>query len=127
MGYTRYWKRTEEKITQEFIDDVNAILEDCKRKGIRIRDGWGENEPIVTLNEVYINGNAEKGLDHETFAIDNEPSDFEFCKTARKPYDYAVRKILAKAKKYGLVTDVRSDDREQDKVVRSDAEYLGEN
>ena len=126
MGYTRYWKRTEEKITQEFVDDVNKILEDCKKKGICIRDGWGEDEPIVTLNGIYINGNAQKGLDHETFSITNEPSNFEFCKTARKPYDYAVREILNKAKEYGLVSNVSSDDAEQDKVIQNDAQYLGE-
>lgn len=126
MGYTRYWKRTEKRITQEFVDDVNKILKDCEKKGIRIRDGWGENEPIVTLDDIVINGNAEKGLDHETFGIHNEPSDFEFCKTARKPYDYAVREILNKAKEYGLVSNVSSDDAEQDKVIQSDAQYLGE-
>ena len=124
MGYTRYWERTNEPITQEFLDDVNEILNNCKKKGIMIRNGWGDGEPEISLDAVCFNGDRSKGLDHEGFLINNEPSDFDFCKTARKPYDYAVRKVLTKAKEHGLVKNVRSDGA-NNKVI-SDAEYLGE-
>ena len=70
------------------------------------------------------NGNAETELDHESFVIDNIKDNFCFCKTARKPYDYAVRKALKVAKEMGLVTNVRSDGRNE-KIV-SDSEYLHE-
>ena len=128
MGYTRYWKRTGKAITQEFLDEVSEILADCKRRGIIIR-GWdGKGEPEVTLDRVALNGNRETDLDHETFSIDNGQGDgfyigdFRFCKTARKPYDYAVRKILRTARDMGLVRDVSSDGRNE-KIV-SDAEWL---
>lgn len=124
MGYTRYWKRTSEPLTEDFLEAVREILEDCDKRGIIVRDGWGENVPKVTLEEVAINGNAETELDHETFCLDNEPSDFEFCKTARKPYDYAVRKILKVAKEMGLVTNVRSDG--PNRRIISDSRYLSE-
>ena len=122
MGYTRYWKRTDKEITEEFIAEVNEILEECKAHGIIIKDGWGEHEPIVSLDEIEINGNAETGLDHESFYLGNEKSDFEFCKTARKPYDFAVREILNVAEKYGLVTNVRCDGANNE--IISDEEYL---
>ncbi len=122
MGYTRYWERTSEPLTEDFLEAVREILEDCDKRGIIVRDGWGENIPKVTLEEVAINGNAETELDHETFYLDNEPSDFEFCKTARKPYDYAVRKILKVAKEMGLVTNVSSDG--PNRRIISDSQYL---
>ena len=124
MGYTRYWERTSKTITQDFLDAVNEILADCERRGIIIK-GWdGEGEPEVMLGRVAFNGNGETELDHESFVIDNIKDDFCFCKTARKPYDYAVREALKVAKEMGLVANVRSDGRNE-KII-SDSEYLNE-
>ena len=124
MGYTRYWKRTDKKITTDFILEVCEVIADCDRKGIAIRNGYGEGNPVVTLDKVWLNGDekAAHDLSHETLYIGNEPDDFEFCKTARKPYDYAVREILRIAQDMGLVTGVRSDG-ENDRII-SDEEYL---
>lgn len=122
MGYTRYWSRTNKPITEEFIEEVNEILKDCARKGIAIRDYDGIRKPTVSLECIAFNGNGKEGLDHESFVIDNNESDFEFCKTARKPYDYAVRKVLRLAEKHGLVYDIASDGRNE--KVYSDEEYL---
>ena len=122
MGYTRYWDRTKKKIDEDFVEYVNEVLDDCKEKGIIIRDGYGEGDPIVTLNVISINGNAETDLDHETLYFDNKETGFNFCKTARKPYDYAVRKILRYAEEVGLIKNL-SDDGENEEVI-SDFEYL---
>ena len=122
MGYTRYWKRTDKEITEEFVAEVNEILEECKAHGIIIRDGYGESEPEVSTERIWLNGNADTDLDHETFYLGNEASDFEFCKTARKPYDFAVREILNVAETYGLVTNVRCDGANNE--IISDEEYL---
>ena len=123
MGYTRYWNRTNEPVTKEFCDEVNKILRDCAHKGIAIRGPYGEGKPIVTLNRVAFNGNTkgEQDLSHETLHIGYETG-FNFCKTARKPYDYAVRRVLSVAKKYGLVTNVRSDG--PNNKIYSDEEYI---
>ena len=94
MGYTRYWSRTNKPITEEFVEEVNEILKDCARKGIAIRDGHGIDKAIVNTDLICFNGTRKEGLNHESFVLDNNESDFEFCKTARKPYDYAVRKVL---------------------------------
>ena len=123
MGFTRYWTRTTKPITEEFIEEVNEILKDCARKGIAIRDYDGIRKPTVSLECVAFNGNGKEGLNHESFVIDNNESDFEFCKTARKPYDYAVREVLKLAEKEGLVFNVSCDYPSNDKIY-SDEEYI---
>lgn len=126
MGYTRYWKRTEKPITKRFTEEVNDLLKDCKVKGITIRNGIGEDEPIVDMDKVVFNGDRDKNLDYETFYITNDPNDigFCFCKTAREPYDYAVRKALKVAEEEGLVIDV-SDDGENEEIINDDYEVIG--
>lgn len=123
MGYTRYWERTEKPITDDFLEEVEEIIIDSAKKGIAIR-GWdGSGKPILNLTRIALNGNgkADKDLSHESFVIDDEIG-FQFCKTARKPYDYTVRKILKLAKDYGLVTKVSSDG--ANNKVYSDEEYI---
>lgn len=124
MGYTRYWSRTEKKITADFLAEVGQVIADCDEKGIAIRNGCGEGNPILTLEKILINGDYTHNLDHETFYITNTDmvGDFEFTKTACKPYDYAVRRILEIAERYELVTNVRSDG-ENNEII-SDQEYL---
>ena len=125
MGYTRYWKRTNKKIDEELINAVHEIIADCDKHGIKICNGIGHDDPVVTLDEIAINGNDEVGLAHETFYLGNEESDFEFCKTAYKPYDYAVRKILRYAEQNGYVSDVEED--EEYEGIVSDADFLKPN
>ena len=124
MGYTRYWERTDKAITDDFVAEVNEIIEECTAHGITIRDGFGEGEPVVSLEKIWINGTDENDLGHETFYLGNEPKEFDFCKTACKPYDYAVREILKVAELYGLVVNVR-DDGKYDEII-SDADYIEE-
>lgn len=121
MGYTRYWERTEKPITEDFVEEVKEIIRDCAKKGIAIRNWDGKGKPVVTTEIISLNGNEDYDLYHESFVIDSELG-FHFCKTARKPYDYAVRKILKLAKDYGLVTKVSSDG--ANNKVYSDEEYL---
>ena len=54
--------------------------------------GWdGNGEPEFTDTQVRFNGDAEMDFDHETCSIGYEDdTEFNFCKTARKPYDVAV-------------------------------------
>ena len=121
MGYTRYWHRTHQPITQGFVDEVKKIITRAERNGIAIR-GWdGKGEPEITIHGVLFNGNAEFELDHETCRFDNEHFGFDFCKTARKPYDHVVKQVLTAAKRYGLVSKVSSDGKNN---KTTDAEYL---
>lgn len=121
MGYTRYWSRTDKPIDQDLVDYVNKVIKDCREKGISIK-GWdGYEEPKVTLEEISINGDGNLGHEHETFEFENKITVFDFCKTARKPYDYAVRTILKYAEENGFVEDVSSDGENEDIV--SDVKY----
>lgn len=120
MGYTRYWKRTSKQMNEEFLKFCNEVFKTCKKLGITIRDGWGENEPIVTIDCIAFNGDASKNLDHESFVLNNEVG-FNFCKTARKPYDYAVRTILREAFVRGYINEL-SDDGINEEII-SDDEY----
>lgn len=125
MGYTRYWTRTDKSIDDELIDAINDIIADCKNRGIIIKDGFGEGEPIVNESKILFNGDASTGLEHETFYITNDKEElntWQFCKTARKPYDYAVRQALKIAEQLGFVTRV-SDDGDNNEII-SDADYL---
>jgi hypothetical protein len=124
MGYTRYWSRTNKKVDTDLVEAVNEILDDCKAKGIIIKNGIGVREPIVEVGRIVFNGNDETELSHETFYITNNDvdSEFEFCKTARKPYDYAVREVLKVAEELGYVYNV-SDDGENEAII-SDEEWL---
>ena len=129
MGFTRYWTRTNKKITKSFCTTANQIVQECKKKGITLANGLGEEEPIISMTGIWINGNGNKDeyLTHETFGIDNvKLGQFDFCKTARKPYDYAVRLLLDAAKKEGLVTNVTDDDKGTYNEIISDSAFLGE-
>ena len=121
MGFTRYWNRTKKKINKDFVVKVCEIIADCDEKGITIRNWCGEGNPVVTLERISLNGKSEHQLDHESFVIDQKVG-FNFCKTARKPYDYAVREILKYAEENGFVTDVEEDD-ENNEII-SDTDYL---
>lgn len=119
MGYTRYWNRTDKPITKEFVDEVNRIIEKAKEMGITVCNWDGEGKPTITIDEIAFNGKAPH-MDHESFVINNDRSEFDFCKTARKPYDYVVKEVLKVAENMGLVDDV-SDDGEVEVVT--DKEY----
>jgi hypothetical protein len=74
-----------------------------KDKNFKLCGGMGEGEPRISDLEVWFNGDASEDLDHETFALElfetgnytgvdetNKEGVFCFCKTNRKPYDFAV-------------------------------------
>lgn len=51
-----------------------------------------DQEPIIAPTYICFNGKDDEG--HETFSIDVDDPSWDFCKTACKPYDIAVCKIL---------------------------------
>lgn len=99
MGYTHYFrlrgkapsKEQWEKILARVVDEV---FEADKYEGILCEEYNKEDRPAV-VNDQFItfNGKGDKG--HETFYLSRlNQQDFDFCKTARKPYDYAVVDVL---------------------------------
>ena len=124
MGYTRYWERTEKALTEDFVKKVERIIKDSAALGIAIR-GWdGTGDPELTTERISFNGNgkADKDLSNESFVLGSGDDGFDFCKTARKPYDYAVRMVLQAAEKDGFVTNVSSDG--ENNVIYSDEQFI---
>ena len=94
MGYTHYWNFIEEPSKEkfvEFVEGVKQIVATAQEAGIDIADEEYGDDKIV-FNGV--------GADaHETFFVSADGVDFNFCKTAQKPYDIAVTASLIHAKK----------------------------
>jgi hypothetical protein len=97
-GYTNYWEQSEDFTNSEWSKIVRlakAAIKTAEKHGIVIRDGWGKGKPKIDNKEIYLNGDGEKDLDHETFRITKKlKDDWGFTKTARKPYDAVVATIL---------------------------------
>ena len=88
MGYTHYWtfeKPLTEGVFEAVRDRVKAIVETAREAGIPLETNFG-------IGHFAINGQGEGA--HETFSIHVRDSDFNFCKTAEKPYDAVVTAIL---------------------------------
>jgi hypothetical protein len=83
--------------------------------------GCGTGEPEFTKDTICFNGDESKGLDHETFRIDRDNSQraithgskngivFDFCKTARKPYDLMVQISMLRLKHHFPESNISSD------------------
>ena len=99
MGYTHYWK-TKRAFTEEewkkFTDGTKKIVKSSK---VSIKGGLGTGQPSYTNEEIRLNGDSSKGEDYETFVVTKKEIDFEFCKTARQPYDEVVCACLLLMKK----------------------------
>ena len=99
MGYTHYWRA--DKTTDwaaaypEIQLDATKIVKAAKARGIKLGDAWGEGKPLITEGMLSLNGVGDEG--HESFVLPTSLRDFDFCKTARKPYDLVVTAILLRA------------------------------
>jgi len=91
MGYTHYWNlsKLNDESVKIFKEKVKPILADIlKRHASIICYEYDEVDkpPVLTDEGIRFNGTGEAG--HETFAINiHNRDDFDFCKTAHKPYD----------------------------------------
>ena len=105
MGYTHYWNFIEEPSREKFIEfaeGVKQLVATAQEAGIEIADEEYGDDKIV-FNGVGANA-------HETFFVSADGVDFNFCKTAQKPYDTAVTASLILAKKiFGANIKISSD------------------
>jgi hypothetical protein len=97
MGYTHYWRPTRD-LTEDEWDNIRQVAKTI------LKDNHGiilDNEPTdsqnlsITYDSILCNGIGDDG--HETFYLTRKMrNDFEFCKTAQKPYDkYIVAMLIA--------------------------------
>jgi len=116
MGYTHYWKITErldkdwDKWTS-FLPDAMKIMSYASQKlDIALADAFGQTkgDAMISLSGISMNGYKDES--HESFVLRPDVTDFEFCKTAEKPYDTVVTAILILAKEtFGDVIEVTTD------------------
>ena len=104
MGYTHYWrlKKDCKKLSIRCVNDIKTILE--KHKDIIQYESDVKKKAVIKDTLIRFNGIKEEG--HETFYFQVPPKAesyqkfdekgflFNFCKTARKPYDIVVCKVL---------------------------------
>ena len=101
MGYTHYWtfKKKVNELNQEYGENRFKVAVDLFKEGLKklqdipLGNGIGKGKPIITDTEVCFNGKAPEE-DYETCAMSLESKGFDFCKTARQPYDVAVCLLL---------------------------------
>lgn len=102
MGYTNYWT-IKKKFTEQEWKTIKKEYDYIKEnfEGVIIED-QSKNK-----DEIIFNGLSKDENDHETFVLtkdfrepyyNGDDVKFNFCKTARKPYDLAVWHILTFAK-----------------------------
>lgn len=116
MGYTHYFPMKE---TVKKIDDNNIIFKLIHKEinqafndGIIQREYDDTRYPqiYITPEKVFIRFNGVGDDGYETFWFDSTTTNFSFCKTARKPYDLVVCKVLWLLKKYfGDTLELSSD------------------
>ena len=89
MGYTHYFQLHTEPTEQAFTKFSNGARQLAESSGVKL---------ITEFNSesVVVNGIGENS--HETLFISRTNLNWEFCKTARKPYDEVVSSILILAK-----------------------------
>ena len=114
MGYTHYWtpKVATDKEWNELVK-VTKTLHKNLPNNIKICGGMGDGKPEFSKTMIDINGDDTQGLDHETFRLKPNRDDWNFCKTACKPYDLLVCAILLAAEEilgYEVSSDGQLDD-----------------
>ena len=94
MGYTHYWKNDTTISTNDWensIQTIQAII-DSAEDGLLSEDGEESNKPVINVEHVIFNGVDQDA--HEGLFITREPTSFDSCKTACKPYDKYVVAVL---------------------------------
>lgn len=89
-----------------FCADVRKIFDDHWDE-IANPNGVVGTNPYIGRNEISFNGIEDDA--HETCVVRRGGVKFEFCKTARKPYDKVVVKVYKLVRKYLPNTELSSD------------------
>lgn len=101
--YAKYQKYLEEH-PGDYMGAQEAHKDPSPTGPFKIMGPMGTGSPKLDNKQIALNGNEKSpagDLSHESFILwKNPPKDsWDFCKTARKPYDAVVVSILALAKK----------------------------
>ena len=111
MGYTHYYPQHRDfaphewaELTAVFRSMLATLPAHSASAGgyyadqpLVIRGGDGVGEPDGHGRVINFNGDEATGMAHETFYLSRTGRHFQFCKTARKPYDLVVCAVLLAA------------------------------
>jgi hypothetical protein len=101
MGYTHYWNHYQsipQDKWEKIAVDTMKVFDYCEENNIPLQFEHDVQEP-PKVSDTLIRFNGVGGDGHETLFIEKERAidsndPFNFCKTARKPYDLAVGLVL---------------------------------
>jgi hypothetical protein len=96
---------------ESFVADCKKL---CKASKVPVVNGTGDKgtRPAFGPDRVAFNGVEDDS--HETFWVQPGAKDFDFCKTARKPYDLCVTACLIALKRHSPSSVVSSDGGSED-------------
>jgi hypothetical protein len=108
VGFTRYWTVKRDVDPERLIEAGRKMGELVRSSSVPLAGLDGTGEPTVNSNTGAVWFNGVEGEDYEGFAWppdliagrasrDDDDSVFDFCKTARLPYDDVVNACLAVA------------------------------
>ena len=110
MGYTHYFEANRDFTEVEW----NSLMAAAKSiiAETKVPLAWERDEPDqppeVSDKRIRFNGVDDNG--YETFLLTKDAHGFDFCKTARKPYDVVVTAVLSAANAIAPgALDIRSD------------------
>ena len=109
MGYTHYYRDKPAFTDSQWAaltEDVKKLL---KNSNVPLSNGNGDigSKPVFTKHDIMFNGVGDDS--HETAVVYKQASSFEFCKTARKPYDSVVVEFYKLIRKHAPSTILSSD------------------
>jgi len=108
MGYTHYWKQKKYFTLADWTKICEVATEAATLVDLAFESDVNK-PPQIDKDVICFNGIGENG--GETFIISQQNPmlrNFRFCKTARKPYDFAVVEILNAAYDTGKM-DISTD------------------
>ncbi len=109
MGYTHYWTPKSNIAATNWKKYCTAARKIIAGFDGKICGGDGAGKPEINADHIWLNGCAEDEHDHETFIVVREGGEWDFCKTARKPYDAVVVALLMVGKRMGIIESWSSD------------------
>ncbi len=98
MGYTHYLKQPKKFTDKQWDTFVKSAKQIFKTTDIPLGNAAGDEKtkPVINVDRISFNGVGDDS--HETCTVYREDTDFEFCKTAQKPYDEVVVAIYKAAR-----------------------------
>ncbi len=131
MGYTNYMRRKPELdakkfqiLSEELSVAAGFMPGNLSSAGspddrvVVLCGGDGTGSPVFDKDVIVFNGEEKNDMCHETFVIERKmeqrPGEeeelvFDFCKTARKPYDIMVQVSMLRMKHHFPETQISSD------------------